>query len=160
MAAAWNRLALAAGGSILLTGIVMAPAAAYPPGTAMTITAGNGQIVIANGQPGCTVTVQGPNFSRSTTIDSDGMAVINANLPDGEDLEATVSGKGCAAESASGVVSNSGGGGGGGGGGGNGGGGGDTPSRTGSDTVLGLLAGLGAVGVGGGLVVAARRKKA
>lgn len=129
----------------------------------MTVTAGNGQIVIANGQPGCTVTVQGPSFSRSATIDSDGMAVINASLPNGEDLEATVSGKGCAAESASGVVQNSGGGGGGGGGngGGNGGGsGGDTPSRTGSDTALGLLAGLGAIGVGGGLVVAARRKKA
>ncbi len=158
MTAAWNRIAAATGGSVLLTGVFLAPALAYPPGTAMTVTAGNGQIVIANGQPGCTVTVQGPSFSQSTTIDSDGMAVINANLPDGEDLEATVSGKGCAAESASGVVSNSGGGGG--GGGGNGGGtGGDTPSRTGSDTALGLLAGLGAIGVGGGLVVAARRKK-
>ncbi len=35
----------------------------------------------------------------------------------------------------------------------------DSPSRTGSETALGMIATLGALGIGGGLVATARRKK-
>ncbi len=149
------RVGTVAGGAVLLLGLAAAPALAYPPGTPLVVSGSNGVITVTNGQPGCTVTVTDNGTEvGSKTLDADGTATFNGNTSPGTKLVATVSGAGCEAETATETIP------------------GNvtptptptptpspTPSHTGSNTALGLAAGIGALGVGGGLVVASRRKK-
>ena len=143
-----------AGGALLVIGLA-APALAYPPGTPLVVSGSNGIITVTNGQPGCTVTVfDDGNKIGSETLDKDGTATFKGNTSGGTKLLAEVSGAGCESETATATIP-----------------GGvtptptptstpsPTPATTGSNTALAVAAGIGALGVGGGLVVASRRKK-
>jgi hypothetical protein len=139
----------AAGVALVITLAVLAPGAALAQEGPLAVVAGNGRVVIANGDPGCPVTVSADGFSGASVLDANGIAVVDAALAEGTAVAASSAGAGCRTEHAVGVVDN------------------DqvlaeaaASARTGADTVLGLIAAVGAAGIGTALVVAARRKKA
>lgn len=118
----------------------------------------NGTVTVKGGTPGCTVTVSvNGQAAGSGTVGSDGTVTISVNVPTGATVTASQTASDtCAAVTTPPVVA----GGGGGGGGTTGGGGGATETpQTGANVAFGLLAGLGALGIGGGLYAASRRKR-
>ena len=151
-----SRFATALTGAVLLSASIAGPALAYPPGTDITveISSGGSAATVSNAQPGCDLSIYVNGQMRgSGTAGSGGTAVIDIDPPAqaGDTVQVSQSGSGCASETGQATVP--------GGGGDHGGGGGTTPSTGAGNTALGLAVGLGALGLGGGLVVASRRKR-
>jgi LPXTG-motif cell wall-anchored protein len=157
-----SRVATTACGAVLVLGLAAAPALAYPPGVGLTISASNGVITVSNVEPGCVVDlIDNGKLLGQELSNADGTVTFKGNTSPGRTLVASVNSNGdvggCEADTATLVIpggvtptptptptaSPS-----------------PTPSRTGSNTALGIVAGIGALGVGGGLVVASRRKNA
>lgn len=135
--------------AVLILGVVLVPGSALADHETLTVVATNGRVVVANGDPGCTVTVSAEGFSSAAVVDDNGMSVLDAALAEGTAVAATTGGPRCPGEQAVGIVDN------------------DpqlaeaaAATRTGADTVTGIIAAIGAVVIGTALVIAARRKKA
>ncbi len=165
--------AATAGGILALSGLAAAPAFAYPPGTALTLTC-DATAVAPGASFTCTLTnidPAGPNDIFIQGASGDGVSFDLASLAAqdsptySETLTApttpgkyTIAGRSGSTtiESATteitvAVSGDE--------GGDEGGGGQPTTPDTGANVTLGLVAGLGALGLGGGLYAASRRKK-
>ena len=161
------------GGVLILGGIAAAPALAYPPGVDLTVGC-NAPSFAPGATATCTLTNIDPAGPNDITIGDlvaagNGATIARASVlaQDSNTFTKTLTvpttpGKylltgtsGSETVTAELTVAA---GGGGGGGGDEGGGSGTTP-KTGANVTLGLVAGLGALGLGGGLFAASRRKK-
>lgn len=171
---ATSRAGAAVAGALIFSGLAVAPALAYPPGTAMTLTCTPSAVV----QTSVTCTASNTNPAFPTVISfaeapsaagleiskaafalpsadvtqtltcpaKPGIYVVTAVNGDQQATQETaVTNVNCAPVQ--------------GGGGGTSGGGATTPSTGAGNVALGVIAGLGALGLGGGLIMASRRKQ-
>lgn len=143
------RRVTGAGAALFVVSALLAPGCALAEHEALTVVATNGRVVVTNGDPGCTVTVQSDDYSGAAVLDGNGVTVMDAAFAEGTAVAAATGGAGCRGEHAVGIVDN------------------DqglaeaaAATRTPADTVTGIIAAIGAVVIGTALVVAARRKKA
>lgn len=141
------------GGETATTTVQVVAAGAVEPFS--VVVQPDGSVLVQNATPGCSVTVYVNDVAVGSGVaDENGSVTIAAKAPAGATVRAEqTASDNCAALESDPVVVGS----------GTGGSGSTTDKattpKTGANVTLGVVAGLGALGLGGGLYVASRRKK-